>query len=303
MYKKNNCEQKFSKNCPITKYNRGDILRILKWSLRNKNLRREFMKLDFNEPISGYEFLALLISIIALLVPLFVYLWRKFVQKAKLNYYPNGSIELFFNLSGSYVRFFGTLQAENKPVVVQKISLKIIRLKDNSERNLLWSSFISPYTQSLGNNFVLTSESIHAYFVDTKNVACAFLEFADPSQSVYKEYNNTLQEYGSEINELVLNNDYKTAIELYEKTQCYKELGKILDKDFFWEIGKYSLEITFEYEKTSKKCFYNFSIGELENRLMKNNMNETLHSPIKDYYKVMGSYNNCRIEVNLDKEL
>lgn len=261
------------------------------------------MKLDFKEPISGYEFLALVISIIALLVPLFVYLWKKFVQKAKLNYYPNGSIELFFNLSGTYVRFFGTLRAENKPVIVEKIKLKITRKKDNTERNLLWSSFISPYTQSLGNNFVFTSESIHAYFVDTKNVACAFLEFADPAQSVYKEYNNTVQQYSSEIKEIISNNDYNTAIHLYEKTQCYKELGKILDKDFFWEIGKYSLELIFEYGNTSKKYFYNFSIGEVEKKLMKNNMNETLLSPINEIYKIMGNYKNCKIELNQEKDL
>ena len=79
------------------------------------------MKFDFSVPMTIYEFLAIVLSAIAILIPIFQAIWKKWIIKEKLNFLPTGRIALFFNQSGSYIRVDGVYEAENKTISVKNI--------------------------------------------------------------------------------------------------------------------------------------------------------------------------------------
>lgn len=70
--------------------------------------------------MTKYEGVSVVLSIIAIIIPIVQWLWKKLVQKPKVKYYPNGKAMLFFNHSGSYVRIDGVLEAINQPVSIKK---------------------------------------------------------------------------------------------------------------------------------------------------------------------------------------
>ena len=84
------------------------------------------MIIDFTK-ITIYEILALLLSLIAILVPSFKWLWRTLFVKAKLKFIPNGKIILFFNKSGAYIRIDGAYEALNKSVTIKNGKVRITR--------------------------------------------------------------------------------------------------------------------------------------------------------------------------------
>ena len=129
--------------------------------------------------MSKYEKLSLVISVIALLVPIVQLLYKKFFRRQKLKYYPNGKAIVYFNQSGSYVRIDGAFEAVNEAASIKRISLKLTRKNNNEQLNLSWSSFISPLTQRIMNASSQTSECAHAFKIEKDSIACLFIEFAD----------------------------------------------------------------------------------------------------------------------------
>ena len=57
--------------------------------------------------MTPYEIVAICLSSIAILIPFIQWAWKKWICKAKLNYYPTGQAYLYFNHSGSYLRIDG----------------------------------------------------------------------------------------------------------------------------------------------------------------------------------------------------
>lgn len=125
--------------------------------------------------MTEYEKIAIALSTIAILIPIIQWAWKKWDVKAILSFHPTGRIMLFFNQSGSYVRFDGVYEAERKPITVKNISLKITREKDEHIYNLSWSSFISPVNQNITGNLVQTTEAAHPFRIEADSVVCVHL--------------------------------------------------------------------------------------------------------------------------------
>ena len=104
------------------------------------------MELDFST-ISIYELLALILSAVAIFVPLIKWAWNKWITKPILNFLPTGKAQIFTNRSGSYMELDGVFEAQKKPVTIKQMSLKVKRKKDDKILNLNWSTFVSPVNQ------------------------------------------------------------------------------------------------------------------------------------------------------------
>ena len=102
---------------------------------------------------------------------------------AKVRYYPTGQATLFFNQSGSYIRLNGVLEAERSAATIKKMSLTLTRKHDDRKLNLVWSCFISPVNQNMLGNYLQTTEAAHPFRVEADSVACAFIEYSDPSDT------------------------------------------------------------------------------------------------------------------------
>ena len=119
------------------------------------------MKLDFSTPMTSYEFLAILISAIALVFPIIKWAWNKWVRKTKVTFLPSGLVSIFFNKSGSYFSFGGVYSAKNKMATVKSISAIITRKSDKAVLELRWSSFSSPIYRKIAGAYETSFETAH----------------------------------------------------------------------------------------------------------------------------------------------
>ena len=58
------------------------------------------MTFNFNTPMTFYEFLALCLSVLALILPLIKTVYKTWIQQPKLKFLPAGRTYLYFNQSG-----------------------------------------------------------------------------------------------------------------------------------------------------------------------------------------------------------
>ena len=130
-----------------------------------------------------YEKWALVLSVVALLVPLIQWTWKKWIMTAKVKYYPTGQATLFFNQSGSYIRINGVLEAERSAATIKKMSVVLTHERNDRKLKLVWSYLISPVNQNMLGNYLRTTEAAHPFRVEADSVACAFIEYSDPSDS------------------------------------------------------------------------------------------------------------------------
>ncbi len=256
------------------------------------------MKFDFSVPMTFYEFLAIILAVVAIVIPIGQAIWKKWVVKGKLNFLPTGRVALFFNQSGSYIRVDGVYEAMNKAISVKNISAKVIRQKDDRTLNLSWSSFISPVNQNMVGAFLQTTETAHPFRIEADSIACAFTEFSDSFDSFGKKFRTNTASLFKRIPEIGKScNSYELAEVQYKCLPEYIDARTLLEKEFFWEIGKYSIEIAAEYGKTCSNFKLEFSVGEYEHNYLLKNIDEALCSKLKSAYNMGWDYHTVLIEM------
>ena len=257
------------------------------------------MDIDFTTPMTFYELLAIILAAIAIIIPIAQAAWKRWIITPKLNFLPTGRATLFFNQSGSYLRVDGVYEAENKPIAVKNISVTVTRKKDGQKLNLSWSSFISPVNQSMVGNYLQTTESAHPFRIEADSITSAFTEFGDPFDSFGKTFRSYTAPLFSKIpNIRKANNCYEEVLQQYIASSDYTYARTRLEKEFFWEIGKYSIEIIAEYGKTSKLFQYNISVGEYDYNRLAENIDEALLSPLKSAYGIAWDYHAACVELH-----
>lgn len=257
------------------------------------------MIINFSE-ITIYEFFALILAGIAILIPIIQWAWKKWIVKPVLVHLPTGRATLLFNQSGSYIRIEGVYEAKNKPISVKKISVTVKRQKDERKLNLVWSSFISPVNQNMVGNYLVTTESAHPFRIEADSIQCAFTEFGDSFDSFGKTFRANTNVLFGKIPEIRNTcQDYDSAVTVYKDASEYIVAKDALSKEFFWEIGKYDIDIEVEYGKQNK-CFpYTLSVGEHENKLLMDNIEESLVSPLKITYGMSRDYHYAIVELQM----
>lgn len=244
------------------------------------------MIIDFST-ITIYELLALCLSLIAILIPIVQWWWKKSVIKPKLKHYPTGRVYLFNNKSGSYIQFQGVFEALQKPISIRNIKLKIVRQKDDKALNLAWSMLMSPVNQQIVGAYSTVSEIAHPFRIEADSVACAFIEFAD----FYEASAKTLRPYFERLEEAihtidVSNKCYNEAYKEFVTLDEYKDIKSAMEKEMFWIISEYEMILEVEYAEEKVSFNYNFSVSNENMEDMKHNMEETITSSLKNMYNI-----------------
>ena len=249
-------------------------------------------------PMTQYERWALILSAVAILIPIVQWVWKKWVETPILKYYPNGTIRLFFNQSGSYIRINGVFESLRKPTSVKKVDAQIKRKRDNKERNLSWSYFISPFVHVMGPNAVQGNETAHPFRVDADSIVCAFIEFADPFNSFGKAFNVVTKDLFQSIYDIKgKTDDFQAALKEYQQRDDYKKAKELLNNEFIWEIGKYDLVIEASHTIRKETYSFEFTLDEADYSAMHQNIDEALVSPLKDAYGVARYFQSVDIEL------
>lgn len=257
------------------------------------------MKFDFSIPMTFYELLAIVLAAIAIIIPIVQAIWKRWIVAPKLNFLPTGRVLLFFNQSGSYLRIDGVYEALNKPIAVKNISIRVTRKKDDQKLNLSWSSFISPVNQNVVGNYLQTTESAHPFRIEANSIMCAFTEFGDAFDSFGKTFKSNTSSLFKQITSIrMVKKNYEDALQQYMASSDYNTARARLEKEFFWEIGKYRLEITAEYGNKSKVFQYEISVGEYEHNHLAVNTDEALLSPLKTAYGIAWNYHTAYVELH-----
>lgn len=254
--------------------------------------------IDFTTRMSIYELLALVISTIALVAPIIKWVWGKWIKKAQLKYIPNGTANLFFNQSGSYLRVDGVYEALNKAISIKNIVISVTRKRDDAKLNLSWSCFISPVNQNLVGNYLQTTEKAHPFRIDVDSIVCAFIEFADPFDSAGKGFRlNTKELFAQAQNFTAFHKSYDEVVTEYRKTEEYSQAINAIEKNFFWEIGKYDITICAEFGKEKKEFCFSMSVDEESHTKLRENMDESLVAPLKKAYGIVWNFQNAVVEI------
>lgn len=250
------------------------------------------------QPMSTYEKLALIMSGVAILIPIVQWIWKKYIQKPRLNFLPTGRAFLFCNRSGSYIRIEGVYEAQKKPITVKNISVIVRRKKDDNQLRLQWSVFISPVNQSLIGNYMLSTETAHPFRIEADSIVSAFTEFSDPFDSAGKTLQPIFEKNQSIIAELRKENaDYQTALIKFVETPEYAEAKSSMEKQLFWEIGQYAVTIEVQYGKKTERFAYEFEVNQAENDKMLSNIKESIISDLKSAYNIPLSMQTILVEI------
>ena len=246
-----------------------------------------FVKFDFAVPMTFYEFVAIILAAIAIIIPIVQAIWKKWIVRAKLKYYPTGRAYLYCNKSGSYISIEGVFEALRKPITVKKVAVSIERVKDSRKLNLQWSVFNSPVNQSIAGNFASSSEIAHPFRIEADSVMCAFTEFADAYNSAGKKIVPAFDKLSQKLMQIGISiMDYNAAKQAVMDTAEYAEAKLALENEFFWEIGKYNAVITAQYSNKTVVFNHKFCIDKDDYDKLRANLEEVLISGVKSAYRM-----------------
>lgn len=256
------------------------------------------MKFDFSVPMTFYEFLAIVLSAIAIIIPIVQAVWKKWMVQAKLHFLPTGRASLFFSHTGSFIRIDGVCEAENKPIAIKKMTVTVTRRKDDRKLNLSWFGFISPVNQSMFGNYLQTTEAAHPFRIEADSIACSFIEFGDPFDSFGRQFKAFSDPLCSQISSIqIFTTDYNEAVTQYKALSEYFEAKRILENEFFWDIGNYDIEIQATYGNKTARFPFSISVGEYEYSSLIRNVEEVLLLPLKRAYGIQTNYQTAFVEL------
>jgi hypothetical protein len=217
---------------------------------------------------------ALIIAAIALAQPWILGLYRNVFRKGKVELHPTGHIEVGSSTWGYTVGLFGSIHALNRDVVVKDMWLKITRLKDKAQHILPWGVFRSPKlpltanpdpTVQLCSSFVIPVNSPYHFNIlfwdrglqaETRPISSKLREAWTKYLSAKGE---TLpRENEGDINEFKAKQE-RVRITLYDdfsRTPDHVEAYGALQDLFYWNPGKYILELNISTARPDKSFKY-----------------------------------------------
>lgn len=250
-----------------------------------------------------YEKISIILSIIAIIIPTIVipvlnYFYIKVFKLPKLKHHITGRAQLYFNLSGSYIRIDGVYEAQRNSTTIKNVTLQITRNTDNQKLNLQWSTFVSPVNQQLLGNFASTLETAHPFRIEKDSVVCAFVEYADVNNSANRTLNplhNNLSKIAEQLFQTPISFD--EAKTKYVDTDEYKILKEEAMNFFYWKIGKYTAEIYTKFENKSTTFTYEFEVNEISKGDLLFNFEEILMSPLYSRYGLSANMKAVTVEL------
>lgn len=254
------------------------------------------MKFDFSTPMTMYELIAMVLSTLALIMPVIRWGYDTFVKKLKIDFLPSGMITLFHNKSGSYISFGGVYEAINKSTTIEDISAKVIRKSDNATLSLTWSIFPSPVYRTVGGNYESSFETAHPFKVEADTLAPAFIEFRNTQTN--------MEEVSDEIRLPVVN---ASSPILYQPNASlplvdagvkslpeYAQAKLALNDHFFWKHGDYEILLITKHSKGILEKTFNISLSMEESAKLRSNIDSILLIHVAEHFRLVHTLNTVR---------
>lgn len=254
------------------------------------------MSINFKQPITAYELIAIILSILALAVPAISAFYNKFIKRLKIDFLPSGMITLYYNKSGSYISLGGVYEAKNKATTIRDISAKVIRRSDNSTLSLTWSSFPSPIYRTVAGNYETSFETAHPFKVEADTLAPSFVEFSNTTDNVDEISNNILRSLVS-ASMPILNQPNISLLQADSSVKAlheYDEAKYALNDYFFWKPGAYDVILTTVHSKGSFDKEYEFQLTNEESASMRHNIDNLLVIHVADHFRMSVPMNSVK---------
>lgn len=246
------------------------------------------MKFDFSVPITGYEIIAIGISILALIIPGIIWILKKFFINTKLEIYPTNQLKLLYNESGSYINIDFSIECKYKNVIIQNIETTITRESDGKKLELIQSIFKSPVYSSIGSNYLSSNETAHPFKIESNGLQNIFLEESNKNSETISKLSEI---HNSKLKDFTISNNYDGDIVKFKNKDNYNEMYAKLYEELFWKKGKYTMQLIVKYNKDKQliKKYY-FEIDEKEAKLFENNVEEALLCRLKNIYHIQSIF-------------
>lgn len=250
--------------------------------------------------MTKYETIAVILSTVAILIPIIRWAVRKWLIKAELFFYPTGHTYLYFDQIGSYLRIDGVYEARNKPVVIRNMTVQVIRKKDNATRIRQWNSFVNPANQTVMGAVTSMTEAAHPFRIEADSVMCAFTVFTD----FYASSQKSLQQFFEASSEVAMKLEsnqmpFAMARNQFVNSPEYIKLQEQLKKECFWEISKYDVIIITEYENRKKEFKYKFEITKDTMDIISCNIEETAFAKLNELYRIPNNYKLASVDIEV----
>lgn len=244
------------------------------------------MSFNFEQPITAYELIAIILSVFALIIPSIKFVYNKLIKRLKIDFLPSGMITLYFNKSGAYISLGGVYEAKNKDATVKEISSKITRQSDNSTLSLNWSTFPSPVYREFGGKYETTFETAHPFKVDADTLYPVFIEFSSPNDNMSEITNEILSPLNKAASTILNRQDINlTAADTQIKQlKEYRDAQISINDNFFWKPGSYILELTTKYNNLCMSKKYVFDLSNDESTRLRKNIDMLLVQPVATHF-------------------
>lgn len=258
------------------------------------------MSINFEQPMTVYEFIAIVLSVLALVIPVVKWAYDKFFKRLKIDFLPSGMITLFHNRSGSYISLGGVYEAKNKPTTIKEISAKVIRKVDNATLSLIWSVFPSPVFRNLAGNCETSFETAHPFKVEADTLAPAFVEFTNATSNM-DEISNDILRPVVDASMPILS---QPNIALFAADTGVKALPEYttaklaLNDHFFWKAGTYEIILTTVHSKGSFDKKYEFQLSDEESTSIRHNIDNLLVIHVANHFRMSLQMSSVRKEFN-----
>lgn len=256
------------------------------------------MPINFEQPMTTYELIAIILSVLALVFPVLKWVYDKFIKRLKIDFLPSGVITLLHNRSGSYITLGGVYEAKNKSTTIKEISAKVIRKSDNATLSLLWSTFPSPVVRSVAGNYETAFETAHPFKVEADTLAPAFVEFSNTTSNMTEVSDgilypviNASTAILSQANIAVLAAD--AAVKSLPE---YNTAKLALNDYFFWKADAYELVLTTVHSKGLFDKKYVFQLSADESKSLRSNIDNLLVIHVANHFRLSLQMNSVRKE-------
>lgn len=232
------------------------------------------------------DIITAIVAVIALVQPWVIKLWKWIFRKIEITFIPSGKMKLFYNRSGAYIQIGGVIEAKNQDAVIKDISAKIIRLCDNAELKMDWSSFNVPVYQNIAGNIVTTMETARPFKVRANDLAPVFVEFCNVDGPLVDHMAEIYSSLGVLARTIVAPTmSLEEARQNFKLTPEYQSVKEELLEGFYWKVSQYVLTISVHYESNTIKNFsYKFSLNQTEIMEFKKDIENAMDSIIDNLY-------------------
>lgn len=236
------------------------------------------MPINFEQPMTTYELIAIILSVLALVIPAIKWAYDKFIKRLKIDFLPSGMITLYHNRSGSYISLGGVYEARNKSTTIREISAKVIRKSDNATLSLMWSTFPSPVFRSVAGNYETTFETAHPFKVEADTLAPAFVEFSNAVSDMNDVTNIALRPIVNASKPILsqFNTSVMSADAAVKALPEYGAAKLVLNDYFFWKPDAYQMVLTTVHSKGTFEKNYEFKLSVEESGILRNNIDNIL---------------------------